>query len=235
MLQLIIDRNSSDIERAKALIEKAKCIELLTEDESKEYFEGLRGCYSITDLNRVENAVKVISEYLNELGYSNVVNTKTWNYGDLFNVSEIDRYLNNISILRNANVVYSNTPAVPTNYKPYINANSIEKILMDIQRIIVSIQTNYIYSGVCRSGQNRIWQKRFRHPIIVDGMSSELLLYTGTWQEIDGTDAQYYGEVTENLQLSLVSGNTKVSSMLDGWNDSLESIDEMTGGVVIGN
>ena len=45
----------------------------------------------------------------------------------------------------------------------YEEANDIEKILVDIENLIISMGNWFVYSGVSRSGQNRLWQNRFRH------------------------------------------------------------------------
>lgn len=162
MLTLVTDRKQSDVDRAKELIEKAKKIEDLSSSELNEYLNGLKGCYTITDLNRVENAVKYVSDWLNKDGYYNSVNIRIWKDGDFLNTSQINRYLNNIRTLRNAISVPSSTPAVPGSYKPFENANDIERIIRMIERVLMIVESNYVYSSVAMCGQNRIWQQRFR-------------------------------------------------------------------------
>lgn len=162
MLQLIIDRKQSDITKAKKLIEKAKKIENLTPSELSEYLAGLKGCYNISDLNRVESAVKYISDLLNSYGYSNIVDTKTWADGDFFTPTHIARYLNNLDILKNAYFVDPKIPATPTSYKSIQQANDIEKILSNIEKIIIGMEQSFIHCGVSICGQNRLWQQRFR-------------------------------------------------------------------------
>ena len=166
MLKLITDRKSSDISRAKSLVEKAKKIENLTPEELEEYMSGLKGCYNISDLNRVEEAVKYISDLFNSLSYKNIVITKTWKQGDFFTIDEeLPRYLENIRILRDIINVSPNTPQVPDSYKPYNKANDIEKILNDLLSHIENMKKMFVYSGVARAGQNRIWQQRFRRSV----------------------------------------------------------------------
>ena len=175
MLKLITDRKSSDISRAKSLVEKAKKIENLTPEELEEYMSGLKGCYNISDLNRVEEAVKYISDLFNSLSYKNIVITKTWKQGDFFTIDEeLPRYLENIRILRDIINVSPNTQQVPDSDKPYNKANDIEKILYDLLSHIENMKKMFVYSGVARAGQNRIWQQRFRRP------TSEIAVYTLT-------------------------------------------------------
>lgn len=70
MSALIFDRTQADADRAAYLIGKIQRREMLTEAEQAEYNAGLRGCYNITDLNRVEAKVRELAETLRSYGYS---------------------------------------------------------------------------------------------------------------------------------------------------------------------
>lgn len=70
MSALIFDRTQADTDRAAYLIGKIHRGETLTESEQAEYNAGLRGCYNITDLNRVEAKVRELAETLRSYGYS---------------------------------------------------------------------------------------------------------------------------------------------------------------------
>ena len=70
MSALIFDRTQADTDRAAYLIGKIQRGESLTEAEQAEYNAGLRGCYNITDLNRVEAKVRELAETLRSYGYS---------------------------------------------------------------------------------------------------------------------------------------------------------------------
>ena len=152
MLTLITDRKQSDVDRAKQLIEKAKNIENLSSSELEEYLGGLKGCYNISDLNRVENAVQYISDLLNSLGYENEVNTKLWEFGEMFTSEHVERYLQNIKNIRSAITVSSNVPEVPLSYKPYINANKIEEILYKINELIGKMVYVFRYTNTFNLG-----------------------------------------------------------------------------------
>lgn len=70
MSALIFDRTQADADRAAYLIGKIQRGETLTESEQAEYFAGLKGCYNIADLNRVEAKVRELAEVLRSYGYS---------------------------------------------------------------------------------------------------------------------------------------------------------------------
>lgn len=44
----------------------------------------------------------------------------------------------------------------------YKRANNIEKVLVDVETLIRAMENWFVYSGVSKSGQNRLWQNRFR-------------------------------------------------------------------------
>lgn len=150
MDKLIFDRTSSDVEYAK---------------NNPSAQEWLKGCYNYIDLNRVEEWCKYLSDLLNSYGYVNLISEKTdWNIKDIQTVEEMKRYLNNIKVLMNAFTVKPNTPKLPDtiNKLNYIQANNIEKILYDIDELLRAMSKTFVYSGVAGTGQNRIWQQRFR-------------------------------------------------------------------------
>ena len=161
-LNLITDRTSSDASYAKSF--QGKMWSNLTTEQKAEYLIGLKGAYSYIDFNRVENAVKYLSELLRTFGYPNTVNVKTdWQPSDIQKVSEIQRYIDNIAELKNK--YYSNVegemPTIST-WLTVDGANYIERLLANIERILIDMQQYFVYSGVANAGQGRTWQQRFR-------------------------------------------------------------------------
>ena len=146
-LNLITDRTSSDVTYAKSF--QGKMWSKLSTEEKAEYLIGLKGAYSYTDFNRVENAVKYISELLISYGYLNTVKVKTdWTAEDIQNFSEIQRYIDNIAELKNK--YYSNVEGeLPTtsNWLTIEGANYIEKILVNIEEIVGKMVAVYRYSN----------------------------------------------------------------------------------------
>lgn len=68
-MNLIYDRTAEDVERALALAKKAEA-GTLTDTEKTEWLAGMKGCYNITDLNRVEAKVRELAAELNAAGYA---------------------------------------------------------------------------------------------------------------------------------------------------------------------
>lgn len=89
--------------------------------------EATKGAYNYSDLNRVERAVAEISDYF-DLGLS----TRTdWGMWDIPTETDMNRYIGNISTIRQSLPIGSNIPKAPTtmNNLTYVDANNIELIL----------------------------------------------------------------------------------------------------------
>ena len=143
---LITDRTYDDVIYAQELNERIKQdgINSLTISERETWFNGLRGMYTITDLNRVESAVQMLATLIQSSGYAVTVSTRSWALPDTPTPNEMERYLNNVSALINAFYILPNTPERPTNMEHlgYEGANAIEQILFDI---------NFLYSNMTES------------------------------------------------------------------------------------
>lgn len=98
--------------------------------------EATKGAYNYSDLNRVERAVAEISDVLG-LGLL----TKTdWGMWDIPTASEMERYLNNIAVLRQQVADDVSVPGLPTsmNNLTYTDANNIELVLNAVYERLTS-------------------------------------------------------------------------------------------------
>jgi hypothetical protein len=89
--------------------------------------EATKGAYNYSDLNRVERAVSELSDRL-KLGLATKTNWTMW---DIPTTSEMERYLNNVAVLRQQVADDASVPELPTsmNHLTYTDANNIELIL----------------------------------------------------------------------------------------------------------
>lgn len=116
---------------------------------------------SYKDLNRIEEAVKYLTDTLNKYSYIATTNNKTnWSIEDIRTQEECNRIKQNFEKLKKAISYNLTIPAFDWN--DIQEANRIEKILVDIDSAIKSMEKLFVYSGVAGMGQNRIWQQRFR-------------------------------------------------------------------------
>ncbi len=161
--ELVTDRTSTDAERVRAL--KAKGYAALTPAERAEYMNAPKGGYNYQDRNRVESAVKLLSDtlrglptelrdYAASLGvawdaffevpydpsrYS--LDTRTdWTDADIPTSAELARYLNNVKALRSA-LAYD-TDALPDTMARLTvdGANAIEKALAGLDAAIDALR-----------------------------------------------------------------------------------------------
>ena len=144
---LITDRTAADVEYALA--------QALNPDRNNtEWLKGLKGTYNATDLNRVEKAVEYVANRLEIAGWRKEPVVKIdWSFSDFPTVSEMQRYLDNIRLLRAA--LPDGMPAVPADMNgfTYIEANTIEQILLMLDAAVTNIMKNVFYSNEIFSGE----------------------------------------------------------------------------------
>ena len=104
--------------------------------------------WNVADLNRIEEAIKTMSDYL-----SLNLQTKTWKLGDSVTLSDYNLLYNNIDTIRKKWHVSNDAPPIPVaNYFDYEKANDIEKILSDFLDFKISRESDMTYSGQIYSG-----------------------------------------------------------------------------------
>lgn len=89
--------------------------------------KATKGAYNYSDLNRVERAVAEIAD----LGGFRLVTKTDWKMWDIPTVSDMERYLNNIAVLRQRVADDVSVPKLPTsmNNLTYADVNNIELVL----------------------------------------------------------------------------------------------------------
>lgn len=119
----------------------------------------------MSDLNRVCQASNYIVNILRGYGYEvdydpifiqhkESINN-IWQREDIPLKSQMDKYLKNISAIREAISVYETTPEPPSSMDnlTWQQANDIEKILFDLDEIITKMEQAWFYSGDLYSGE----------------------------------------------------------------------------------
>jgi hypothetical protein len=106
-------------------------------------FYGNAGTGAFTAGAEVESSpVEILDDY-------------TWYHSDIPQANELNAYLQNVRWLREAMVLYPNTPEVPADMQgfTFAEANDIEQILVNIETIINLMLSSIIYSGEIFSGE----------------------------------------------------------------------------------
>lgn len=154
MLELITDRTQQDVARLQALAEKG--FANMTDAERTEWLAPSKGAYNASDLNRVEQAVAYLHDRLNAYGYRMVIEPiRVWTAADVPTVHEMARYIVNIKAIRQAFVTLATTPSVPEtmNRLTYADANAIEQILSDVDRLLHNTIASFTHSGEIYGGE----------------------------------------------------------------------------------
>lgn len=141
---MITDRTQVDVDRWLALRKKGVN---MTADELEEFINS-KGAYNYTDLNRVESAVKEMSDNLK----LELVTKTDWTVSDIPTKEEMTRYLDNIKNVARA-LKGSYTLPESMDYLTYQGANNIEKT---VERLIVmnnSIAYNWFYPSELFTGE----------------------------------------------------------------------------------
>ena len=140
--KLITTRTIEDIEYANYLLERWKEDESqITPEEREEFFNGLRGKYTYVDLNRVQDAVKILAKLLNDSLYPvEELAFRKWEIPDVPRPEDMETYLANINALKRAFFIFHNIPTLPESMENlgYEGANNIEEVLFNMHVLLTS-------------------------------------------------------------------------------------------------
>lgn len=163
---LITDRTQADVSDLSALM--AKKLDQWTPEELEQFNNGsLKGGYWWTDLNRVTACMEYIAGIFRGLGYSlpgykriqiirptdNVLpplDPYIWYNSDVPRQSEVEQYLENIAVLQNAIATANYTVTLPKSIYllTFVEANNIEKLLLEIHLWLETFQKIFIRSSM---------------------------------------------------------------------------------------
>ena len=160
-----------------------------------------KGHYNYTDLNRIEEWCEYIAGVLNEYSYPvSITVKKNWTADDFPNELQMERIRWNVGVLKD---VYYSFTSLPENLEnmTYQKANAVEKILSEIDYLLRKMENNFIYCGVARVGQLRIWQQRFRRKHSYYNMHKWEELEESTWDDFPENQTwigvEYIGEANQ--------------------------------------
>lgn len=117
---------------------------------------GPGACYYAEDLNRVGTAIEYSADRLHEFGFAVAVSPKTdWTVQGLPVKSQMERYLADVSALRDSLPLPVETPQVPASMAglDYNGANNIEKILLQLDRMLDNTAAAWYYTGDLYAGE----------------------------------------------------------------------------------
>lgn len=109
-----------------------------------------KGTYNASDLNRVAAAMNYVAGRLESAGYDPHISQKTdWKDDDWVDPAAQAVYLGYLDELWSQFAMMQTTPPVPNDMEKltYQEANDIEKILEDIDRLLTNASQAWFYSG----------------------------------------------------------------------------------------
>lgn len=154
--QMITNRTEEDVNHIRELTQKVK-YGSATDDEWWEWLDiSSNGIYKYTDLNRVGEALKYLSDTLLTYKYSAPVTAKRdWKVNDVPTLEDMNTYLADINSVRKALNVFKKTPTAPEKMQnlTYNKANDIEQIMIDMEELITKMKAFWLYSGEIYAGE----------------------------------------------------------------------------------
>lgn len=153
--KLITDRTAADVARFLYLRDKGT---KANSSEKTEWYGNLKGAYNASDLNRVGNALNFVRDRLIDTGYlkpDTFVAKTDWAVGAIPTAAEFSSYLGHVATIREALAQFEDTPPTPadTGALDYIEANNIERILLDIDQIINHMLAARHFCGELYAGE----------------------------------------------------------------------------------
>lgn len=162
-LNLIYDRTKSD-ETASAAIRKSyQKLGNWSGLTDTERAQLERGTLTYNTLNRVESAVKTLAATLTAAGYpveitpvlkGGKAEDREWQEGDIVRRAQWTTYLDNVQRLGDAYYTLAETEELPApgDKLGYEGANTIEKILADIDLLLDGMKSIYRRAGTFTAG-----------------------------------------------------------------------------------
>ena len=151
---LITDRSLKDLDWADYL--ESKRFQDMTAAEREEYLAPLRGRYGVTDLQRLEEALRYVTDRLRAAGYAvNDAPRTDWSALARAWPELLAQYLAALQNVRRCFAVPASTPAVPVDMEhlTFAEANDMEKILLDLDTLLTGVETSWVCSGEFYSGE----------------------------------------------------------------------------------
>lgn len=155
---LITDRTQADFKRWEAL--RNKGFSNMTDAERAEWLaDDMKGAYHKGDLNRVGACLNYLHDRLKEASYITYQNTFTaktnWTATSIPTAADLTYYLQCVSFVREAMAQFATTPPAPedTGALSVEEANNIEHILLDVERLINNMLAARLFCGDVFAGE----------------------------------------------------------------------------------
>ena len=162
-INLIYDRTENDKTASAAIRKSYQTLGNWSGLTDAERAQLERGMLTYNTLNRVESAVKLLAAALTSAGYpveitpvlkGGKAEDREWQEGDVVRRAQWTTYLDNVQRLRDAYYTLAETGELPApgDKLKYTGANTIEKVLADIDLLLDGMKSVYRRAGTFTAG-----------------------------------------------------------------------------------
>ena len=151
-IQPVYDRTNEDVAFAQEQIQK--WIDTKLSGNPAETYE-LKGCFNLTDINRIEGDIQYISDRLDELHYPPGTSCKVWEQSGLPTARDVKRILYNVRLIITTYHQQIDASDVPESMSTFSDINAVEKKLYVIKQLLDSMVDTFQKSGMFKSGAMR--------------------------------------------------------------------------------
>lgn len=132
----VFNRTQADVDYAISKIAEWR-------DTDSIYVTELKGCLNVTDINRIENNTRYLSDSLSALYYFSHIRTMSWDNKGLPSMLDISQIINNIREIISSYFQDSAAPNLPETMLTYEQINNIEKNLYYIKCILDNMISSF--------------------------------------------------------------------------------------------
>lgn len=120
----VYDRTQSDVDYAKQ--------QLALKINNVDY----KGCFNVSDINRIENNTRYLADMLVSLYYFNALTTSSWSRSGLPSKKHIDNIISNIRTMWNKWAKPPDAEELPSTLLTYEQVNNIEKNIFLLKEML---------------------------------------------------------------------------------------------------
>ena len=142
----VFDRTQADVSFAISKIAEWR------DTNSNDVYE-LKGCFNVSDINRIENDIKYLSDKLSTLYYFPHIKSKSWGDSGLPDILDVSRIIGNIGEIISSYFQYDTAPDLPETMLNYEQINNIEENLHLIKNILDNMIGSFRECGTFNCGE----------------------------------------------------------------------------------
>jgi hypothetical protein len=143
-IEPIFDRTQEDVDYAIAMIKEWK--------RTGNYDTAdLKGCFNVSDINRIESNIRYLSDNLSDLYYFSNVETKTWDKAGLPTISDINRLIENTRTIILS--LCEDAPELPTRLLTFTDVNCLEANLNKLKLMLDGMTSYFLECDTFECGE----------------------------------------------------------------------------------